>query len=53
VPAASVAGSDYVGTNKCKMCHMKQHKLDDTKHAKPSRLVSGDPALQRRSQGWA
>jgi hypothetical protein len=46
VPAASVAGSDYVGSNKCKMCHMKQHKAwGDTKHAKAfESLVSGDAA---------
>ena len=48
VPAASVAGADFVGTNKCKMCHMKQHKAwSDTKHSKAfAALVSGDAALQ-------
>ena len=48
VPAASAAANDYVGSNKCKMCHMKQHKAWlDTKHAKAfAALVSGDPKVQ-------
>jgi hypothetical protein len=48
VPAASVAGADYVGSNKCKMCHMKQHKAwMETKHAKAfESLTTGDPAAQ-------
>jgi hypothetical protein len=43
VPGASVAGSEYVGSNKCKMCHMKQHKAwGETAHAKAyEALVSG------------
>ncbi len=53
VPAASVAGSDYVGSNKCKMCHMKQHKAwGDTKHSKAfAALVSGDSTLQATQAG--
>ena len=47
VPAASVAGSDYVGSQKCKMCHSKQHKAYlDTKHSKAlASLASGDAAV--------
>ena len=47
VPAASVAGADYVGSQKCKMCHMKQHKAwGETKHAKAfESLVSGDATV--------
>jgi hypothetical protein len=44
VPAA-VAGADYVGSNKCKICHMKQHKAWlETKHAKALvNLKNADP----------
>jgi len=47
VPAASVEGATYVGSNKCKMCHLKQHKAwMDTKHAKSmDALASGDPKV--------
>jgi hypothetical protein len=46
VPAASVAGSDYIGSQKCKMCHFKQHKAYlDTKHSSAlASLTSGDAA---------
>ncbi|HEY3216857.1 MAG TPA: cytochrome c family protein [Candidatus Eisenbacteria bacterium] len=44
VPAA-VAGADYVGSNKCRMCHMKQYKAwTETKHAKALvNLKNADP----------
>lgn len=44
VPAASVAGAEYVGENKCKMCHMKVHKpWVETPHAKALQgLVKAD-----------
>lgn len=33
----------YVGTNKCRMCHMKQHKTwNATKHAKNFEVLQGD-----------
>lgn len=49
VPAASVAGADYQGSNKCKMCHKKEHTTWlETAHAKAfESLVSGDPAKQK------
>ena len=48
VPAASVEGADYQGSNKCKMCHKKEHtSWLDTKHAHAfDALTSGDPARQ-------
>lgn len=47
VPAASTAGAEYVGTNKCKMCHMKQYKAwQETKHAHAfENLTAADPKL--------
>ena len=34
VPATSVAGASYVGSQKCKMCHLKEHKSwQTTPHA--------------------
>ena len=47
VPAASVAGADYQGSNKCKMCHKKEHtSYLDSKHAHAfEALVSGDPKV--------
>ncbi len=48
-PAASIDGADYQGSNKCKMCHKKEHtSWMDTKHAHAfESLVSGDPAKQK------
>jgi hypothetical protein len=35
VPATGAGGAEYAGTNKCRICHMKQHKAwAETKHAK-------------------
>lgn len=47
VPAASVAGADYLGANKCRMCHMKQAKAwAETPHAKAlSLLTTADPKV--------
>jgi hypothetical protein len=44
VPTTAVEGSDYVGSNKCKMCHLKEHKAwQDTRHSKAMEtLRSGD-----------
>lgn len=37
----------YVGANKCKMCHMKQHKAwAETKHAKALDALRGEPKAQ-------
>ena len=49
VPAASVAGADYQGSNKCKMCHKKERtSWLESKHAHAmDALVSGDPAKQK------
>ena len=34
VPAGDVKGAEYIGSNKCKMCHMKEYKAwSETKHA--------------------
>ena len=46
VPAASVAGAEYVGNNKCKMCHINEYKSWQTlDHAKAMEtLKSGDKA---------
>lgn len=34
LPAADVKGADYIGSNKCKMCHLKEFKAwSETKHA--------------------
>ena len=46
VPAASVEGADYVGTNKCKTCHLTEYKSWQTlDHAKAMEtLKSGDAA---------
>jgi hypothetical protein len=47
VPTTSVAGADYQGSNKCKMCHKKEHtSWLELKHAHAFEvLVSGDPAM--------
>lgn len=47
VPSASVAGADYTGSNKCRMCHLKQHKAwAETPHAKAfAALTTSDPKL--------
>jgi len=38
-------GAEYVGTNKCRMCHMKEHKTwKVTKHAKSFEVLKGDEA---------
>jgi len=35
VPAGDVTGAEYIGSNKCKMCHMKEYKSwSETRHAK-------------------
>ena len=47
-PAADTAkAADYVGVNKCKMCHMKQYKAwGETKHAMAfAGLQKGDPKV--------
>ena len=46
VPAASVEGAEYVGNNKCKMCHINEYKSWQTlDHAKAMEtLRSGDKA---------
>lgn len=48
VPASSVAGADYQGSNKCKMCHKTEHtSWSAMKHAHAfEALVSGDKAKQ-------
>jgi cytochrome c554/c'-like protein len=45
-PEGEVAGADYVGINKCKMCHIKQYTAWKTsKHATAlATLHAGDPA---------
>jgi hypothetical protein len=45
VPAASVAGSDYASTKKCRMCHINEYKSWlDTPHAKSLEVLkTGDP----------
>lgn len=45
VPAASVAGSDYASTKKCKMCHITEYKSWlETPHAKALEVLkTGDP----------
>jgi hypothetical protein len=45
VPAASVAGADYIGTAKCKMCHAKVHTAwAATGHAKAlENMAKADP----------
>ena len=36
-------GAEYVGTNKCRMCHMKEHKTwKVTKHATSFEVLKGD-----------
>jgi hypothetical protein len=43
VPAAG-AGAEYVGANKCRMCHMKEHKAwMVTGHPKAMELLKGAP----------
>lgn len=42
VPAANVEGATYVGNNKCRMCHMKEHKSwQATPHAKALESLKG------------
>ena len=45
VPAANVAGSDYVSNKKCRVCHLAEYKSwQDTPHAKSLEVLkSGDP----------
>ncbi len=39
-PPAAAAGAEYVGANKCRMCHSKQHKAWlETKHAKALQML--------------
>jgi len=44
-PAASVAGSDFASTKKCKMCHINEYKSWlETPHAKALEVLkTGDP----------
>jgi hypothetical protein len=46
VPAAAAKAAEYVGANKCKMCHAKQHKAwAETAHARAwAGLKKADPA---------
>lgn len=52
VPADKGTANEYTGANKCKMCHMKQHKSwAETKHAKAfDSLVNADEAT---AAAWA
>jgi hypothetical protein len=45
VPAASVAGSEYVSNKKCRVCHLAEYKSwQETPHAKAFEVLkSGDP----------
>jgi hypothetical protein len=52
VPADKGTANEYIGANKCKMCHSKQYKAwADTKHAKSfSALVNAD---DKTAAEWA
>ena len=44
VPGKSVAGADYAGSNKCRMCHLPQYRTwQTTKHAKASEMLKATP----------
>lgn len=45
VPTASVAGSEYVSSRKCRVCHLAEYKSwQDTPHAKAFEMLkTGDP----------
>lgn len=43
-PDTKVAGAEYVGPNKCRMCHLKEHKSwGETRHAKAFAMLKTAP----------
>ncbi len=45
VPSGDVKGAEYIGSNKCKMCHLKEYKAwAESKHAHSLEMLASAPA---------